>query len=110
MRMRSGPRHRVFERAPDQEREEAEKQHRLETLGQFFRTYRAPGPAPAHLNCALCARVTLNRVALTSARYIPLCLEHDAWDAASLVYVEGIDAREELAAAYAERERARTSG
>lgn len=104
----SGARHYQITRGENTEREEAEKQQRLEVLGANFRTYVA-GRQGARLPCALCACYTLGRVALTATRYISLCPEHDAWDVAALVYVEDIDDRSALNAAYDAR-RARTSG
>lgn len=103
-----GAQHRIYSRA-GQEREEADKQRRLEELGANFRLHRLTGwGKEGHAPCRLCEQLTLRRVSVSPALSFPLCSKHDDWDAASLCYVEGLDGPE-LVAAYAERESARKS-
>lgn len=98
----SGARHR-YACVSDQV-EDARKQTRLEALGEHFRVYTAPAQA-AHLPCIVCATNTLRRVQMSSLMWIAVCGMCDAWDAASLFYVEQIGQDEMWDAYQARRSR-----
>ncbi len=92
----NGARHRVVVSRQDieREREEAEKQARLEALGEAFQIKPMFPPSIGAYLCHRCMCYAKREIRLPKAEWLFICECCDAWDVASLAYVEQLQGQD----------------